>query len=344
MPDVVVTQPQRLPHRQLEHLLQPGREGHVLGGRCAGRRKRGQRGRGHGVLGHPGGLDRAAGEPLPLGEQAEDQVQAGELAVAPFAGVVLRLQHHHLGAVGEAVHRGVAGDEALLDRLLGHPHALADQRPGGAGPARLVDEVPDQVVGELAELVGDGGRLGEVVQGGPVRVAVGDLGDQHFLVESRLLPVARRQGLFNLTGLVAKLRGPAAKSLVVEVVEAMATNKSFFFRDKLPFVLFRDAIMPALLSARTASRRIRIWCAAAATGQEPYSLAIALKEMGKDLRGFWIEIAGEHDFSAEVLEKARSGIYSQFEVQRGLPGADADQVFLAGRRGVADRSRNPAAW
>ena len=142
--------------------------------------------------------------------------------------------------------------------------------------------------------------------------------EKHYLVESRLLPVARRNGLFNLTGLVAKLRGPAAEPLIVEVVEAMATNESFFFRDKLPFELFRNAIMPALLSARAASRRIRIWSAAAATGQEPYSLAIALKEMGKDLRGFRVEIVAT-DLSSEVLEKARSGIYSQFEVQRGLP-------------------------
>jgi len=142
--------------------------------------------------------------------------------------------------------------------------------------------------------------------------------EKHYLVESRLLPVARRAGLFNLTGLVAKLRGPDAEQLIVEVVEAMTTNESFFFRDKIPFDHFRDTIMPALLTARAASRRIRIWCAAAATGQEPYSLAIVLKEMGKDLRGWRIEIVAT-DLSTEVLEKAKSGIYSQFEVQRGLP-------------------------
>ena len=142
--------------------------------------------------------------------------------------------------------------------------------------------------------------------------------EKHYLVESRLLPVARRNGLFNLTGFVAKLRGPGAEPLIVEVVEAMTTNESFFFRDKLPFEHFRDTIMPALLLARTASRRVRIWCAAAATGQEPYSLAIALKEMGKDLRGWRVEIVAS-DLSTEVLEKAKSGIYSQFEVQRGLP-------------------------
>src|SRR4029077_5260515 len=96
------------------------------------------------------------------------------------------------------------------------------------------------------------------------------------------------------------------------------TNESFFFRDKMPFENFRDTIMPALLSARAASRRIRIWCAAAATGQEPYSLAICLKEMGKELKGWRVEIVAT-DLSTEVLEKAKSGIYSQFEAQRGLP-------------------------
>jgi chemotaxis protein methyltransferase CheR len=142
--------------------------------------------------------------------------------------------------------------------------------------------------------------------------------EKHYLVESRLLPVARRAGLFNLTGLVAKLRGPDSEQLTVEVVEAMTTNESFFFRDKIPFDHFRETIMPALLTARAATRRIRIWCAAASTGQEPYSLAIALKEIGKDLQGWRVEIVAT-DLSTEVLEKARSGIYSQFEVQRGLP-------------------------
>ena len=142
--------------------------------------------------------------------------------------------------------------------------------------------------------------------------------EKHYLVESRLLPLARRSGLFNLTGLVAKLKGPDAEALTVEVVEAMTTNESFFFRDKVPFDHFRETVVPALLAARRNTRRIRIWCAAASSGQEPYSLALCLKEMGKELRGWRIEIVGT-DLSTEVLEKAKSGIYSQFEVQRGLP-------------------------
>jgi len=142
--------------------------------------------------------------------------------------------------------------------------------------------------------------------------------EKHYLIESRLLPVARTAGLLNLAGLVTKLKEPAAESLIVEVVEAMTTNESFFFRDKIPFDDFRQTIMPALLAAHAVNRRIRIWCAAAATGQEPYTLAICLKEMGKELQGYSVEILAT-DLSTQVLEKAKSGIYTQFEVQRGLP-------------------------
>ena len=102
------------------------------------------------------------------------------------------------------------------------------------------------------------------------------------------------------------------------VVEAMTTNETFFFRDKMPFEHFRATIMPALLEARRAARTIRIWCAAASTGQEPYSLAMCLKEIERDILGWRIEMLAT-DLSGEVLEKARAGIYSQFEVQRGLP-------------------------
>jgi len=142
--------------------------------------------------------------------------------------------------------------------------------------------------------------------------------DKQYLVESRLLPVARRAGLAGLPNLVQKLKEPNAEQLVIEVVEAMTTNESFFFRDKIPFEHFRDTIMPALQGARAAQRRIRIWCAASSTGQEPYSLAMCLKEMGSRVAGWRIEIIAT-DLSNEVLEKAKAGIYSQFEVQRGLP-------------------------
>jgi chemotaxis protein methyltransferase CheR len=142
--------------------------------------------------------------------------------------------------------------------------------------------------------------------------------DKHYLVESRLLPVARKAGLPTLGELVLRLRGAGGDSLTIDVVEAMTTNESFFFRDKFPFENFRTHIIPALLQARASQRRIRIWCAAASTGQEPYSLAMILKEMGCLLDGFRVDILAT-DLSNEVLEKAKSGLYTQFEVQRGLP-------------------------
>jgi chemotaxis protein methyltransferase CheR len=142
--------------------------------------------------------------------------------------------------------------------------------------------------------------------------------DKQYLVESRLLPVGRKAGAASLSELVQKLKGADGEPLAADVVEAMTTNESFFFRDKIPFDHFRDTIMPALLAARAGQRRIRIWCAACSTGQEPYSLAICLKEMSQQVAGWRIEIIST-DISREVLEKAKAGIYSQFEVQRGLP-------------------------
>jgi chemotaxis protein methyltransferase CheR len=142
--------------------------------------------------------------------------------------------------------------------------------------------------------------------------------DKQYLVESRLMPVAHRAGIGSLSELVAKLKSTRNEPLVTEVAEAMTTNESFFFRDKIPFEHFRDTIMPALLAARPSHRRIRIWCAAASTGQEPYSLAMSLKEMGAQVAGRQVEIVAT-EFSTQVLEKAKSGIFSQFEVQRGLP-------------------------
>ena len=141
--------------------------------------------------------------------------------------------------------------------------------------------------------------------------------EKQYLVESRLLPVVRKAGLTSLAELVTALKAVPSSSLATTVVEAMTTNESFFFRDKLPFENFRDVLMPALLAARP-DRRIRIWCSAAATGQEPYSLAMALREMGTKLAGWTIEIFAT-DISTTALEKAKAGLYSQFEVQRGLP-------------------------
>jgi chemotaxis protein methyltransferase CheR len=141
--------------------------------------------------------------------------------------------------------------------------------------------------------------------------------DKQYLIESRLLPLSRKCGLAGIPDLVQKMKGGSA-SIVTQVVEAMTTNETFFFRDKIPFDHFREMIVPEIVKARASRKSVRIWCAAGSTGQEPYSLAMCLKEMGATLAGWRIEIIAT-DLSQEVLEKSRSGIYSQFEVQRGLP-------------------------
>jgi chemotaxis protein methyltransferase CheR len=141
--------------------------------------------------------------------------------------------------------------------------------------------------------------------------------DKQYLIESRLLPLSRKAGLSGISELVQKMRG-GSTPLIAQVVEAMTTNETFFFRDKVPFDHFRDSIMPEILQARANRKSLRIWCAAGSTGQEPYSLAMCLKEMNAATSGWRIEILAT-DLSQEVLEKSKAGIYSQFEVQRGLP-------------------------
>ncbi|MBF0246469.1 MAG: protein-glutamate O-methyltransferase [Alphaproteobacteria bacterium] len=142
--------------------------------------------------------------------------------------------------------------------------------------------------------------------------------DKSYLLESRLMPVARKHGLKGLDELVGTLRARKEEALIVEVTEAMTTNESFFFRDTKPFDLLRDEVLPPILEKRAAKKTLRIWCAAASSGQEPYSIAIILKEMAAKLAGWKIDIVGT-DISHDILKKATAGAYSQFEVQRGMP-------------------------
>ena len=140
--------------------------------------------------------------------------------------------------------------------------------------------------------------------------------DKQYLVESRLIPLARRAGLPGIAELVQKIKG-GSDPLTSEVVEAMTTNETFFFRDKIPFDHLRQTVLPEVLPARANRRSLRIWCAASSTGQEPYSIAMCIKEFAA-LAGWRIEIVAT-DLSQAVLEKSKAGIFSQFEVQRGLP-------------------------
>jgi chemotaxis protein methyltransferase CheR len=141
--------------------------------------------------------------------------------------------------------------------------------------------------------------------------------DKQYLVESRLIPLARRAGLPGIAEIVQKIKS-GSEPLISDVVEAMTTNETFFFRDKIPFENLREIILPMMLQARASRRVLRIWCAASSTGQEPYSIAMCLKEISSALAGWRIEILAT-DLSQGVLEKAKAGIFSQFEVQRGLP-------------------------
>lgn len=142
--------------------------------------------------------------------------------------------------------------------------------------------------------------------------------DKMYLVESRLSPIARRLGHAGLDAMTDALRAGKSPALEATVIEAMTTNESSFFRDKSPFERLKTSVIPRLMAARADTKRISIWCAACSTGQEPFSIAILLKEMEAQLRGWRVEILGT-DISTAVLEKAKAGLYTQFEVQRGLP-------------------------
>ncbi len=142
--------------------------------------------------------------------------------------------------------------------------------------------------------------------------------EKAYLLESRLNPVARKWDLDGFDALIAALRSNKEERLLVDVTEAMTTNESFFFRDNRPFDQFKEIVLPHLLEARAARKQIRVWSAACSSGQEPYTLAMILKEEAAKLAGWKVEIVAT-DLSTEILQKAKEGLYSQFEVQRGLP-------------------------
>lgn len=142
--------------------------------------------------------------------------------------------------------------------------------------------------------------------------------DKAYLLESRLNPVARKWQFKGFDDLADAIRAKQDEALIRDITEAMTTNESFFFRDNKPFDQFRDIVLPHLLEHRKTERSIRIWSAACSSGQEPYSLSMILKEQAAKLAGWKVEIVAT-DLSTEILAKAKEGLYSQFEVQRGLP-------------------------
>jgi len=142
--------------------------------------------------------------------------------------------------------------------------------------------------------------------------------DKIYLLETRLVTLLRREQLADLNALADRLGRPGTEPLVREVVEAMTTNESFFFRDDKPFQHFRAQALPRMIAARPAGTTLRIWSAASSTGQEAYSLAMILAECKAVVGSRKIEIIGT-DIARGPLTRARDGQYTQFEVQRGLP-------------------------
>ncbi len=142
--------------------------------------------------------------------------------------------------------------------------------------------------------------------------------EKAYLLESRLMPIARKANLKDLGELAAIMRQRTDENLLADITDAMTTNESSFFRDQRPFDQFRQIVLPKFLQARAAAKRLRIWSAACSNGQEPYSLAMILDEEKHKLAGWHIEIIAT-DLCRDVLDKAQQGIYTQFEVQRGLP-------------------------
>lgn len=142
--------------------------------------------------------------------------------------------------------------------------------------------------------------------------------DKEYLVTTRLKPLIENHGFRDLAGFVSQLRSGRSPELVEEVVDAMTTNESLFFRDTKPFEALADLMLPSLVATRPASRPLRIWCAAASTGQEPYSIAIILEEHASRFGNHQIEILAT-DLSQAALRRARMGEYTAFEVGRGMP-------------------------
>ena len=141
---------------------------------------------------------------------------------------------------------------------------------------------------------------------------------QSYLLEGRLMPLAKELGLADVSALVAKLKGNGRDPLHDKVTEAMTINETSFFRDMQPFDALKDHVLPELEKKRASTRSISIWSAASSSGQEAYSIAISIRTHFPQLNDWRVRILGT-DLSDEMVERTREGVYSQFEVNRGLP-------------------------
>lgn len=165
--------------------------------------------------------------------------------------------------------------------------------------------------------------------------------DKTYLLESRLPPVAQKWKLAGLDALTAQLRIGANKDLLADVVDAMTTNETLFFRDDKPFAYMKQTLLPELLARKAGSKSLRIWSSACSSGQEPYSIAMMLHELLGGQKDFRVEILAT-DISDTALAHARNATYTQFEIQRGLPVSLASRNFIqkGGQWQLNDTIRN----
>lgn len=169
---------------------------------------------------------------------------------------------------------------------------------------------------------------------------------KEYLLESRLPPVAKAYGFLSVNELVATLRAGPHRDLIKAVCDAMTTGETFFFRDTIPFDMLRTTILPELADrCRRAGRALRIWSSAASTGQEAYSIAMLLADMGVQMSGVRVDLVAT-DFAAHALNRARRGMFTQIEVQRGLPERYLRQFFISTPDGyrLADDIRRRVAF
>jgi chemotaxis protein methyltransferase CheR len=149
---------------------------------------------------------------------------------------------------------------------------------------------------------------------------------KEYLVETRLGPLAQAEGEADIAAFVTKLQSDRTGRLATKVVDAMTTNETLFFRDGHPFDTLRQIVLPELLAARKAERRLSIWCGASSSGQEPYSIAMILKEVLAQQPGFGVSLLAT-DVNEQMLLRTREGTYSQLEINRGMPITSLMQHF-----------------
>lgn len=150
---------------------------------------------------------------------------------------------------------------------------------------------------------------------------------KEYLAESRLVPVARAEGFAGIAELVAKLQADPRSLLHRKVIEAMTTNETTFFRDVHPFEALRQHVLPELIATRESTRELTIWCGASSSGQEPYTIAMVLRHHFPVLATWKVRLVAT-DIARSMLERTREGLYSQLEVNRGLPAPMLVKWFL----------------